>query len=253
MVWDVCRGVLSDSHAAEDAFQATFLVLARRAGSIRRRDAVGPWLYGVARRVAVRAKTAAARRRLREGRAAEMKATPDPGPDPAGADRGAARGGGPAGGEIQAPLVLCYFEGRTHAEAARLLKCPVGTVSIRLSRARELLRARLTRRGLALPAAWRAHAPLGDRVGGHARRTGRGHDQGRDETRGRQGDDGRDGPGLDRPTRRRRNPDHDLHETDDDRGGRGGDRVVAAGIGLLAAGGRATPSAMGRSRRRRQE
>ena len=52
MVWDVCRGVLSDAHAAEDAFQATFLVLARRAGSIRRRDAVGPWLHGVARRVA---------------------------------------------------------------------------------------------------------------------------------------------------------------------------------------------------------
>ena len=67
MVWDVCRGILSDSHAAEDAFQATFLVLARRAGSIRRRDAVGPWLHGVARRVAVRARAAAGRRRLAKG------------------------------------------------------------------------------------------------------------------------------------------------------------------------------------------
>ena len=66
MVWDVCRGILADSHAAEDAFQATFLVLVRRAGSIRRRDAVGPWLHGVARRVAVRARAVAARRRRRE-------------------------------------------------------------------------------------------------------------------------------------------------------------------------------------------
>ena len=56
MVWDVCRAVLSDPHAAEDAFQATFLILVRKAGSIRRRDSVGPWLYGVARRVAVRAR-----------------------------------------------------------------------------------------------------------------------------------------------------------------------------------------------------
>ena len=80
MVWDVCRGVLSDSHAAEDAFQATFLFLVRRASSIRRRDAVGPWLYRVARRVAGRAKTSAIRQRLREGRASEMKATPDPDP-----------------------------------------------------------------------------------------------------------------------------------------------------------------------------
>src|SRR4051812_22194343 len=69
MVWDVCRSVLSDPHAAEDAFQATFLILVRKAGSIHRREAIGPWLYGVARRVAVRAKSAAALRRLREGQA----------------------------------------------------------------------------------------------------------------------------------------------------------------------------------------
>jgi RNA polymerase sigma factor (sigma-70 family) len=152
MVWDVCRGILADSHAAEDAFQATFLVLVRRAGSIRRRDAVGPWLHGVARRTAVRARAVAARRRLREAQEQAMTVTPDP--DPARreqleamheeVDRLAEK--------YRSPLVLCYFEGRTHAEAARLLRCPVGTVSVRLSRARDLLRARMTRRGVALPA-----------------------------------------------------------------------------------------------------
>ena len=154
MVWDVCRSVLSDPHAAEDAFQATFLILVRKAGSIRRRDAVGPWLHGVAQRVAVRTKAVTARQRLREGQGADMSSTPTP--DPATreqiealheeVDRLAEK--------YRAPLVLCYFEGCTHAEAARLLKCPVGTVSIRLSRARELLRTRLTRRGLGFPAAW---------------------------------------------------------------------------------------------------
>src|SRR5262245_3602524 len=88
MVWDVCRGILADAHAAEDAFQATFLVLVRRAGSIRRRDAVGPWLHGVARRVAVRAQALADRRRRRERQEREreqeqaMTARSEPGPDP---------------------------------------------------------------------------------------------------------------------------------------------------------------------------
>ena len=154
MVWDVCRGVLSDSHAAEDAFQATFLVLARRAGSIRRRDAVGPWLYGVARRVAVRVKTAAVRRMLREGQATEMKATRIPDPIRREQIEAVHEEVDRLAEKYRAPVVLCYFDGRTHAEAARLLKCPVGTVSIRLSRAREVLRDRLTRRGLALPAVW---------------------------------------------------------------------------------------------------
>ncbi len=80
MVWDVCRSVLSDAHAAEDAFQATFLILARKAGSIRRRDAVGPWLHGVARQVAVRTKAVMARQRLREGQGADMQLDPYPRP-----------------------------------------------------------------------------------------------------------------------------------------------------------------------------
>jgi RNA polymerase sigma factor (sigma-70 family) len=154
MVWDVCCGVLSDSHAAEDAFQATFLVLASRARSIRRRDAIGPWLHGVARRVAVRAKTTAARRRLREGEATEMTATPEPDPIPREQIEALHEEVDRLAEKYRAPLVLCYFEGRTHADAARLLRCPVGTVSVRLSRARELLRARMTRRGIVLPAAW---------------------------------------------------------------------------------------------------
>jgi len=119
MVWDVCRGVLSDSHAAEDAFQATFLVLARRAGSIRRRDAVGPWLHGVARRVAVRTKTAAVRRGLREGQATEMKATPIPDPIRRELIEALHEEVDRLAEKYRAPVVLCYFDGRTHAEAAR--------------------------------------------------------------------------------------------------------------------------------------
>src|SRR6516165_12257335 len=72
MVFGVCRSVLGDAHAAEDAFQATFLVLAHKAGSIHRRDSVGGWLYQVARRVALRARTSAARRQLHERRAQPM-------------------------------------------------------------------------------------------------------------------------------------------------------------------------------------
>jgi RNA polymerase sigma factor (sigma-70 family) len=153
MVWDVCRGILCDAHAAEDAFQATFLVLVRRAGSIRRRDAVGPWLHGVARRIAVRARAVAARRRLREGQEQEKMATSEPDPTRGEQFEALHEEVDRLAEKYRAPLVLCYFEGRTHAEAARLLRCPVGTVSVRLSRARELLRARLTRRAVVLPAA----------------------------------------------------------------------------------------------------
>jgi RNA polymerase sigma factor (sigma-70 family) len=155
MVWRVCQGVLPDSHAAEDAFQATFLILVRKARSIRHRDALASWLYGVARRVAVRAKTNATLRRRHEGQGAEMNAKPIPSSDPSRReqlevlhqelDR--------LPEKYRAAVVLCHLEGRTHAEAARLLKCPISTVSIRVARARELLRDRLTRRGLALPAA----------------------------------------------------------------------------------------------------
>jgi RNA polymerase sigma factor (sigma-70 family) len=80
MVWNICRGILSDPHAAEDAFHATFLILVRKASSIRRRETLGPWLYGVARRVAVRAKASVARRRERESQGIEMQAASVPNP-----------------------------------------------------------------------------------------------------------------------------------------------------------------------------
>ena len=227
MVWDVCRGILPDTHAAEDAFQATFLLLARRAGSIRRRDAVGPWLYRVARRVAGRAKTAAIRRRQREGRVTEMKATPDAGPDPAGADRGAARGGRPAGGEIPRPAGALLLRG-PDARRGR----PAAGMPGRHGQLPPVAGPRAAPGSTDPPGAGPARR-LGGRDAPIAKTASAAmpaglaevDDQGGDESRGRQGDDDRDRPGLDRPARTRRDPHHDLHETDDDRGGRGGDRA----------------------------
>ena len=151
MVWGVCRAILSDPHAAEDAFQATFLVLARKASSIRRPEAVGAWLHGVARRIAVRARASARRREGQERRVA-MRSTAAQDPDPGRREQFEAlhEEVGRLPEKYRAPVVLCHLEGRTHAEAAGLLGCPVGTVSVRLARARERLRARLARRGLAL-------------------------------------------------------------------------------------------------------
>jgi len=156
LVLTVCRQVLGDAHAAEDAFQATFLVLVRRAGSLRVREpgSLGPWLYGVAYRIALKARQGAARRRAREHRAT----VPVVGAPSAGIEQGELRAllheevnRLPA--KYRAPVVLCCFEGRTHDEAAAALGWPVGTVRGRLARARDRLRARLTRRGLA-PDGW---------------------------------------------------------------------------------------------------
>jgi RNA polymerase sigma factor (sigma-70 family) len=153
MVWNVCRAVLCDAHAAEDAFQATFLVLVRKPHSIRRRHSVGPWLYGVARRIAMRARADARRRWRSEGQVADMTSVPAPAPEEWEAIQFLHQELDKLPEKYRAPVVLCGLEGRTHSEAARLLNCPVSTVSIRLSRARERLRMRLSRRGLALPAA----------------------------------------------------------------------------------------------------
>jgi RNA polymerase sigma factor (sigma-70 family) len=152
-VLGVCRRLLHHPQDAEDAFQATFLLLVHRAGSIRKRRSVGSWLYGVARRVAVRARSDRTRRRQ-----VEQHALPRPAPE--GAHEWAGREFRSVLEEEAArlpercrlPFVLCYLEGKTNAEAARLLGCPKGTVLSRLARARELLRGRLSRRGLALPA-----------------------------------------------------------------------------------------------------
>jgi RNA polymerase sigma factor (sigma-70 family) len=155
MVLGVCRHVLNQHQDAEDAFQATFLVLARKAGSIRDRRVLGRWLYEVAYRIAVRARVNAQRRRSHERQGAEMSATV-PEFDAAWSELRPV-----LHDEIsrlpekyRTPVILCYLEGKTNEEVAQQLKWPVGTVKGRLARAREMLRSRLTRRGLALSAAF---------------------------------------------------------------------------------------------------
>ena len=153
MVRSVCRSMLRDAHEADDAFQATFLVLARRASAIRRRDAVASWLYGVACRVATRARTDAARRRLLESYLA----------DRASYEASMAQRPGEPLPEVleeverlperyRAPIVLCYLEGQSHEQAAQMLGCPLRTLQTRLQRGKARLRDRLVSRGLA-PAA----------------------------------------------------------------------------------------------------
>jgi RNA polymerase sigma factor (sigma-70 family) len=150
MVLATCVRMLDDPIDVEDDFQATFLVLVRRATSLGPGDAIGPWLYGVATRVALRSRSVTAKRRSRERRADSLEAQAPESGDPAEIrpvlDRELDRL--PAG--YRAAVVLCYLEGRTHEEAARRLGWPLGTLKGRLSRARGLLKERLTGRGMAL-------------------------------------------------------------------------------------------------------
>ncbi len=158
-VLSVCRQVLGDNHAAEDAFQATFLVLVRRASSLRLRNSgsLGSWLYGVAYRTSLKARKGATRRRTREQRVAmpESKGGTAVVVEVERTDLASALHAEVARlpAKYRAPLVLCYFEGRSHDEAAGALNWPVGTVRCRLSRGREMLRKRLVRRGLTLSVA----------------------------------------------------------------------------------------------------
>jgi RNA polymerase sigma factor (sigma-70 family) len=155
MVLGVCRRILHDAADADDAFQATFLVLLRKAAAIGRGEAVGSWLYKVAYRTALRARHTAARRRAREAPAVVSVEPATADPDPTWRDlrpvldQELAR----LPEVYRRPVVLCYLEGKTKEQAARQLGWPTGTVSGRLARAKDLLRHRLTRRGLALPAA----------------------------------------------------------------------------------------------------
>jgi RNA polymerase sigma factor (sigma-70 family) len=151
MVLGVCRHLLGNTPDAEDAFQATFLVLVSKAASIRQRTLLANWLYRVAYRVAVRARMNGARRRIREtagGALATAQSQVEP-TDPElrpllheELNR--------LPEKYRLPILLCYLQGKAHEEAARQLAWPIGTVKGRLARARELLRGRLTRRGLAL-------------------------------------------------------------------------------------------------------
>ncbi len=150
MVLDVCRQVLGDLHDADDAFQATFLVLLRKAGTVRNADSVASWLHGVAYRVSRRARVNGILRRAHEQRGAEMKAVrqereTDPKESWEELHEEIAR----LPARYREPLVLCYLEGLTTGAAAQRLRCPQGTVLSRLSRGRERLRSRLIRRGLA--------------------------------------------------------------------------------------------------------
>ena len=148
MVWGVCRRLLPDPHAAADAFQATFLVLVRRASAVRVDDSLGPWLYGVSRRVAARTRATSLRQRACETGGVDAVAVPPS--DPAGAERLAILDEeiGRLPERERAAVVLCDLEGLLHDDAARRLGCPVGTVESRLSRGRQRLRDRLVRRGL---------------------------------------------------------------------------------------------------------
>jgi RNA polymerase sigma factor (sigma-70 family) len=154
MVLAVCRQLLVDAHDAEDAFQATFLVLVRKAASLRQPELVAGFLHAVAYKIAVRARRYAARRRARERQGVEMAAS-RPGDDGSGRELRPLLHEelGRLPEKYRVPVVLCYLQGKTNEEAARQLAWPVGTVKGRLTRARELLRARLTRRGLTLSAA----------------------------------------------------------------------------------------------------
>ncbi|HEV3143927.1 MAG TPA: DUF6263 family protein [Gemmataceae bacterium] len=148
MVFRLCLRILRRHHDAEDAFQATFLTLARKAGTIGRRESVGSWLYKVAYRIAVRAGTALPARRLSECSL----------PDPSGLEPILALLSGEAQTAVdeevnrlpdkyRVPFVMCQVEGTTIAAAAQTLGCRPATIGTRLARARQLLRRRLARRG----------------------------------------------------------------------------------------------------------
>jgi RNA polymerase sigma factor (sigma-70 family) len=141
MVLGVCRRVLGDAHGAEDSFQATFMVLVRRAASIGCTGSLGNWLYTVAQRIASKARTQAAARRLRERRAAEMP-RPQPLVEPTWQELRCVLDDeiGRLPEKYRAPIALCYFEGKSHQRAAQELGWATGSLASRLARARQLLR-----------------------------------------------------------------------------------------------------------------
>jgi RNA polymerase sigma factor (sigma-70 family) len=163
MVLGVCRRILKNTPDAEDAFQATFLVLVRKAHTIAKRETVGGFLYGVAYRTALKARAAGDHRRAKERRAAQMSRRTtvdenDRGQEQEWLDQELSR----LPDVYRVPIVLCDLEGKTRREAARQLGWKEGTLSGRLARARALLAKRLTRRGLVLSGGLSALALAGE-------------------------------------------------------------------------------------------
>ena len=154
MVWNVCSRVLSHRQDAEDAFQATFLVLLRRAEAIRTRGSVGSWLHGVALRTAQKARGRAAQRHLLESGTLVADALPARIEQASENDPVLEEELARLPDKYRLPLLLCYYQGQTLEHAAQSLGWPLGTIAGRMSRAREQLRRRLQRRGiiLAVPA-----------------------------------------------------------------------------------------------------
>jgi len=153
MVLNLCRRMIGNLQDAEDAFQAAFLVLARKAAVVVPREGVGNWLYGVAYRTARRAKAASARHYAREKQVKDM---PHPAieqvPGSGDAELVLDEELNKLPAKYRLPIVLCELEGRTRKDVARQLKLPEGTLSSRLATARRMLARRLTRRGVALSA-----------------------------------------------------------------------------------------------------
>jgi RNA polymerase sigma factor (sigma-70 family) len=155
MVLAVCRRLLPDRHEAEDAFQATFLVLVRKSAGLRHPEQVASWLHGVAYRTALRLRQRAARWQLTAD-SSDVASSAEPAPlerlagkeVAAVLDEEIQR----LPGKYRLPVVRCYLQGQSYADAARSLGWPAGTVAVRLARARQLLRSRLVRRGLGLSA-----------------------------------------------------------------------------------------------------
>jgi RNA polymerase sigma factor (sigma-70 family) len=151
MVWGVCRRVLRNHHDAEDAFQASFLVLVRKAGAIASPQLLANWLYGVAHQTALKARATAARRGARERQVTQM-------PEPAATEQDVWRDLQPVldqelsrlPDKYRVAIVLCDLEGRTRKEVAGQLRVPEGTLAARLSRGRAMLAKRLARHGPAV-------------------------------------------------------------------------------------------------------
>jgi RNA polymerase sigma factor (sigma-70 family) len=153
LVLGACQRILGNHQDAEDVFQETFLVLVRKAGWLREPDRLGPWLYGVACRLARKARTRKESRRRRERPLEDSEAGPVTEAAPievrALLDDALAR----LPVSYREPLILCYLEGLTQTEAARRIGCPPGTIATRIARGREYLRIGLARRGfLSAPA-----------------------------------------------------------------------------------------------------